>query len=84
MSCATLALITTTILYDEMGWARHFVGKNICGVFGYVTFEIGATTIMSMFIFHMFPVRCKNVFSLQVVCLILMVSPLERFYSVEW
>lgn len=45
---ATLVLIATTVVYDDLGWARHFIGKNLCGVFGYAMFEIGATIIMSI------------------------------------
>ena len=34
------------LIYDEVGLAGHWVGKNLCNVFGYLTFEIGATKIM--------------------------------------
>jgi 4-hydroxybenzoate polyprenyltransferase len=44
---ASLSLILTTAMYDELGYAGHFITKNICGIFGYVTFELGATAIMS-------------------------------------
>ena len=44
---ATSAGLTATMLaHDELGLAGHWVGKNLCNVFGYLTFEIGATKIM--------------------------------------
>lgn len=39
-------LTSTMILYDEIGCAGHWFGKNLCNVFGYLTFEVGATKIM--------------------------------------
>ena len=43
---ATSGLLLTTILYDEGGLAGHYIGKNLCNIGGYTTFEIGATKIM--------------------------------------
>lgn len=42
----TLGLLLTTFVYDEMGLAGHYVGKNLCAIGGYTTIEIGATKIM--------------------------------------
>ncbi|KAJ7618380.1 UbiA prenyltransferase family [Roridomyces roridus] len=39
-------LFATTFIYDEMGAAGHFIGKNFCNIGGYVAFESGATLIM--------------------------------------
>lgn len=39
-------LTGTMIIYDELGFAAHWFAKNLCNVFGYLTFEIGATKIM--------------------------------------
>jgi 4-hydroxybenzoate polyprenyltransferase len=41
-------LTATMVVYDEVGFADHWAGKNLCNVFGYLTFEIGATKIMGM------------------------------------
>lgn len=43
---ATIALILTTWLYDEGGLAGHVIGKNLCNIGGYTSFEVGATKIM--------------------------------------
>ncbi|TDL18470.1 hypothetical protein BD410DRAFT_728472 [Rickenella mellea] len=43
---ANAFLTLTTIMYDELGFAGHWLGKNFCNIFGYVTFEIGATKII--------------------------------------
>ncbi|OBZ74345.1 Digeranylgeranylglyceryl phosphate synthase [Grifola frondosa] len=43
---ATLGLVMTTVLYDDAGLAWHVVGKNLCNIGGYTTFEIGAMKIM--------------------------------------
>ena len=48
----TAGLFVTTLLYDEMGLSAHHVGKNLCNIGGYTTFEIGATKLMGMFIMH--------------------------------
>lgn len=45
---ASATLTATTILYDEVGLAGHCIGKNLCAVPGYVTFEVGATRILGM------------------------------------
>ncbi|GJE90540.1 UbiA prenyltransferase family-domain-containing protein [Phanerochaete sordida] len=42
----SLGLFLTTVLYDDLGFARHYIGKNLCNIGGYTTFEIGATKIM--------------------------------------
>ncbi len=42
----TAGLIATTWLYDEGGLSKSVLGKNLCNVGGYVTFEIGATKVM--------------------------------------
>lgn len=42
----TLTLFITTFLYDELGFAGHYIGKNFCNIGGYTSFEIGATKIM--------------------------------------
>ncbi|TFK38914.1 UbiA prenyltransferase family-domain-containing protein [Crucibulum laeve] len=39
-------LTITTVVYDEFGGAGHWIGKNASAVFGYGSFEIGATIIM--------------------------------------
>ena len=39
-------LTTTSIVHDELGLAGHWVGKNLCNMLAYLTFEIGATKIM--------------------------------------
>lgn len=46
VSGASISLTLTTIIYDELGVAGHWVGKNLCGVLGYTTFEVGATMII--------------------------------------
>ena len=45
----TLGLILTTFLYDEMGFAGHYIGKNLCNIGGYTTIELGATKLMGTF-----------------------------------
>jgi hypothetical protein len=47
VAIASLALTTLLILHDEVGFAKHWLGKNFINTFGYLSFEIGATTIMS-------------------------------------
>ncbi|OCB85139.1 hypothetical protein A7U60_g7764 [Sanghuangporus baumii] len=42
----TLALAITTLLYDELGLAAQPIGKNICCIFGYTSFEFGATKLV--------------------------------------
>ena len=42
----TCGLFLTIILYEEGGFAGHYVGKNLCNVGGYIAFEIGATKII--------------------------------------
>ncbi|KAM5543797.1 hypothetical protein V8D89_002414 [Ganoderma adspersum] len=42
----TLGLFLTTFAYDEFGLAGHCLGKNLCNIGGYATFEIGATKLM--------------------------------------
>ncbi|EKM50744.1 uncharacterized protein PHACADRAFT_188269 [Phanerochaete carnosa HHB-10118-sp] len=42
----TLMLFITTFLYDELGLAGHYIGKNFCNIGGYTSLEIGATKIM--------------------------------------
>ncbi|KAJ7236912.1 hypothetical protein C8J57DRAFT_1194200 [Mycena rebaudengoi] len=44
---ASLSLTTLLILHDEVGLAKHWLGKNFINTFGYLSFEIGATTIMN-------------------------------------
>ena len=41
-------LTMTMIVYDELNLAGHWIGKNVCNVSGYLTFEIGATKVMGM------------------------------------
>jgi len=45
---SSAGLMGTMLIYDEVGLSGHWVGKNACNVFGYLTFEIGATKIMGM------------------------------------
>ena len=42
----TLGLLFTTVLYDELGLAGHYIGKNLCNIGGYTTMEIGATKLI--------------------------------------
>ena len=47
----TSALLTaTTIAYNEFTLAGHLVGKSACNMLGYISFEIGATKVMSKLI----------------------------------
>ncbi|KAF9028098.1 UbiA prenyltransferase family [Rhodocollybia butyracea] len=43
---STLTLIFTTYMYDELEISSHGVGKNLCAVGGYLSFEVGAVKIM--------------------------------------
>lgn len=45
---ATLALVVTTVVYDELGLAGHYVGKNFCNIGGYASFEVGATKLIGV------------------------------------
>ncbi|KAJ3733193.1 UbiA prenyltransferase family [Lentinula guzmanii] len=54
---ATATLITTTILYDELGMSKTPFGKNVCNIGGYTSFEFGAVKIMGK-LFHV--VLCWN------------------------
>jgi hypothetical protein len=44
----TLGLVATTFTYDELGASGNVVGKALCTAAGYVSFEVGATTIIGM------------------------------------
>jgi hypothetical protein len=44
----TLCLVAVTYTYDELGAAGNIVGKALCTAGGYASFEVGATTIISM------------------------------------
>jgi len=44
----TLGLVATTFTYDELGASGNVVGKALCTAGGYVSFEVGATTIIGM------------------------------------
>ena len=44
-------LTMTMVIYDELNLASHWIGKNVCNVSGYLTFEIGATKIMGIISF---------------------------------
>ncbi|KDQ61305.1 hypothetical protein JAAARDRAFT_191392 [Jaapia argillacea MUCL 33604] len=60
----TLALFVTTFLYDECGLASHPIGKNLCNIGGYTTFELGATTILGhtgAHVDHLDSVACRAI-----------------------
>ena len=44
----TLGLVAVTFTYDELGGAGNVVGKALCTAGGYISFELGATTIIGM------------------------------------
>ncbi|TFY57492.1 hypothetical protein EVG20_g8526 [Dentipellis fragilis] len=46
VALVSAGLTATTLVYDEIGLAGHWIGKNACAVSGYAMFEIGATKIM--------------------------------------
>lgn len=46
ISLVSLILTVTMYLYDELGLSRHWLGRTLCNVPGYATFEIGAMKIM--------------------------------------
>ena len=49
--CLASALLTATaVIYDEFSLAGHWVGKNVCNILGYTSFEIGATKVMGQLI----------------------------------
>lgn len=56
VALTSFALTVTTIIYDECSLAGHWVGKNTCNIFGYVTFEVGATKLMGQL--HAILLRC--------------------------
>ncbi|KAF8459728.1 UbiA prenyltransferase family [Gautieria morchelliformis] len=43
---SSAALSLTTVIYDELQLSGHWLGKNICAVSGYLTFEVGVTQVM--------------------------------------
>ena len=44
----SLWLTVTTVVYDEVKLSAHWLGKNVCAISGYGTFELGSTIIMSI------------------------------------
>jgi hypothetical protein len=44
----TLGLVAVTFTYDELGGAGNVIGKALCTSGGYISFELGATTIIGM------------------------------------
>jgi len=44
----TLGLVAVTFAYDELGGAGNVVGKALCTAGGYISFELGATTIIGV------------------------------------
>lgn len=44
----TLGLVAVTFTYDELGGAGNVIGKALCTAGGYISFELGATTIIGM------------------------------------
>lgn len=44
----TLGLVAVTFTYDELGGAGNVVGKALCTAGGYISFELGATTIIGV------------------------------------
>jgi hypothetical protein len=44
----TLGLVAVTFTYDELGGAGNVLGKALCTAGGYISFELGATTIIGM------------------------------------
>ncbi|KAJ3710822.1 UbiA prenyltransferase family-domain-containing protein [Lentinula raphanica] len=48
---ATTALITATIFHDDLGMSGNPLGKNLCNVGGYTSFEFGAINIIGKLFF---------------------------------
>lgn len=46
VALCSISLTITMIVYDEFQLAGHWIGKNLCNVPGYLSFEVGATKIM--------------------------------------
>ncbi|KAI0787092.1 UbiA prenyltransferase family [Irpex lacteus] len=46
MALLTSALVTTTWAYDQLGFARHPIGKNFCNIWGYMVFETAAVKLI--------------------------------------
>jgi hypothetical protein len=44
----SITMTLTMVFYDEFHFSKHWTTKNICGMLGYLTFEIGAVLIMGM------------------------------------
>jgi len=44
----TGVLLLTTVLYDDCKLAGHPLGKNLCNILGYNSFQVGATIVISM------------------------------------
>ena len=60
---ATTALITATIFHDDLGMSGNPLGKNLCNVGGYTSFEFGAINIIGKLFFFTCSSR-KSYFSL--------------------
>ncbi|KAI0036386.1 UbiA prenyltransferase family, partial [Vararia minispora EC-137] len=50
LGAVSAALVLTTFAYDECRLSKHPLGKNFCNVFGYTTFQAGATLLLNKFI----------------------------------
>ena len=46
VAATSLAAILVTLVYDELGFSDHYIGKNLCNIGGYTTLEIGTTKLM--------------------------------------
>ncbi|KAI0036392.1 UbiA prenyltransferase family, partial [Vararia minispora EC-137] len=57
LGAVSAALVLTTFVYDECKLSKHPLGKNFCNVFGYTTFQAGATLLLNKYILLLDPVR---------------------------
>jgi hypothetical protein len=46
VALASAFVTLTTVIYDDLAFSGHWIGKNACNILGYGSFEVGATMVM--------------------------------------